>query len=337
MTLKTLLTTTALASALAFTATQAQAQALRAESGNPATFNSQLATLMSTLAGRDHGLNIQLSTGQNLAMTGVKLGAGRIDLTMIPTELYGYMGEGSRMYGEMGDQAIQAADNLRSLFGFVHGAYHVFTWADSGIESWDDIAGKNVYIGPAASAASNAIEQVIHANTGMRPNEGYRAVTLGWGGSGQAFNDGQVDVMVSAPRIGSAAIEQYSLVNPVRFLGMTEEGLKSESWQELMATPGMLSVEIPNDTYANTVNEEETLTLLAFTMMALVNQSLDEETAYQLTRTVWDNIDEIRDSSPIFADLTIEDALIGVDAPLHPGAYRYYQEREIEVPPHLIP
>lgn len=337
MTLKTLLTTTALAGALALTTAQAQAQTLRAESGNPATFNSQLATMMSTLASRDHDLDIQLSTGQNLAMTGVKLGAGRIDLTMIPTELYGYMGEGTRMYGEMGDQAVQAADNLRSLFGFVHGAYHVFTWADSGIESWDNIAGKNVYIGPAASAASTAIERVIHANTGMRPNEGYRAVTLGWGGSGQAFSDGQVDVLVSGSQIGSASIEQYSLVNPIRFLGMSEEGLASDTWQELMATPGMLPVEITNDTYANTVNEEETITLLAFTMMALVNQSLDEETAYQLTSTVWDNIDEIRASSPIFDGLTIEEAFIGVDAPLHPGAYRYYQERGVEVPEQLIP
>lgn len=337
MTFKTLLTTTALAGALAFTATQAQAQTLRAESGNPATFNSQLATLMSTLAGRDHDLDIQLNTGQNLAMTGVKLGAGRIDMTMIPTELYSYMSAGERMYGEMGDQAVQASGNLRSLFGFVHGAYHVFAWADSGIESWDDIAGKNVYIGPSASAASSAIERVIEANTGMAPGEGYNAVTMGWGGSGQAFSDGQVDVLVSAPRIGSSAIEQFSLVEPIRFLGMSEEGLASETWQELMATPGMLPLTITPDTYPNTVNDEEEITLLGFTMMALVNESLDEETAYRLTSTVWDNIDEIREAGPVFDGLRIEDAFIGVDAPLHPGAYRYYQERGIEVPEPLIP
>jgi TRAP transporter TAXI family solute receptor len=337
MMLRTLLTTTALAGALAFATVQVHAQTLRAESGNPATFNSQLATLMSTLAGRDHGLNIQLNTGQNLAMTGVKLGAGRIDMTMIPTELYSYMSAGEHMYGEMGDQAVQAADNLRSLFGFVHGAYHVFTWADSGIESWDDIAGKNVYIGPAASAASTAIERVIHANTGMRPDDGYRAVTLGWGGSGQAFNDGQVDVLVTGSQIGSSAIEQYSLVNPIRFLDMSEKGLKSETWQALMATPGMLPLTITPDTYPNTINEEEKITLLGFTMMALVHQELDEETAYQLTSTVWDNIEEIRDAGPIFDGLRIEDAFIGVDAPLHPGAYRYYQEHGVEVPERLIP
>lgn len=337
MTLKTLLTTTALAGALALTTVQAQAKTLRAESGNPATFNSQLATLMSTLGGRDHDLDIQLSTGQNLAMTGVKLGAGRIDMTMIPTELYGYMSQGERMYGEMGDQAVQAAENLRSLFGFVHGAYHVFTWADSDIESWDDIAGKNVYIGPSASAASTAIEQVIHANTGMRPGEGYNGVTMGWGASGQAFNDGQVDVLVSGSQVGSASIEQYSLIDPIRFLGMSEKGLASDTWQELMATAGMLPVEIANDTYDNTANEEEAITLLAFTMMALVHQDLDEETAYRLTSTVWDNIEEIRESGPIFDDLVIENAFIGVDAPLHPGAYRYYQEQGIDVPEQLIP
>ncbi|TNH14124.1 TAXI family TRAP transporter solute-binding subunit [Halomonas sp. BL6] len=337
MTFKTLIATTTLASTLAFSMSQVQAQTLRAESGNPATFNSQLATLMSTLVGRYHNLDIQLSTGQNLAMTGVKLGTGRIDMTMIPSELYSYMSQGERMYSKMGDQAVNAAENLRSLFGFVHGAYHVFTWADSNIESWDDLAGKNVYIGPSASAASSVIEQVILANTGMQPDEGYNAVTMGWGASGQAFTDGQVDVMVSAPRIGSSAIEQFSLVEPIRFLGMTQEGMQSDTWQELMATPGMLTAEISSDTYSNTVNEEEHITLLAFTMMALVHKNLDEETAYQITSTLWDNIDEIRDSRPTFDDLVIEDAFIGVNAPLHPGAYRYYQEQGIDVPAQLIP
>lgn len=337
MTLKTLLTTTALAGTLALTTAQTQAQTLRAESGNPATFNSQLATMMSTYADRDHGIGLQLNTGQNLAMTGVKLGTGRIDLTMIPTELYSYMMQGERMYAEMGDQAIQAADNLRSLFGYVHGAYHVFTWADSGIDSWDDIIGKNVYLGPSASAASSAIERIVQANTGMKPGDGYNAVTLGWGASGQAFSDGQVDVLVSGSQIGSASIEQYSLVKPIRFLGISEEAKASDTWQDLMATPGMLPLTITNDTYPNTVNEEEEITLLGFTMMALVNKSLDEETAYRLTSTVWDNIEEIRDAGPIFSGLRIEDAFIGVDAPLHPGAYRYYQEQGVDVPEHLVP
>jgi uncharacterized protein len=336
MTLKKTLITAALSGVLALT-TQAQAQTLRAESGNPATFNSQLSTMMSTLAGREHGLDLQLSTGQNLAMTGVKLGTGRIDMTMIPTELYSYMSEGERMYAQMGDQASQAAENLRSLFGFVHGAYHVFTWADSGIDSWDDIAGKNVYVGPASSAASSAMEQLIKANSGLTPGEGYNAITMGWGASGQAFSDGQVDVLISSGQIGSSSIDQYALMNPIRFLGVTEEAKQSEAWKNLMATPGQMTLTFTNDTYPNTVNEQEEITLLANTFMALVNRDMDDETAYQLTSTVWDNIEEIRSAGPIFDGLRIEDAFIGVDAPLHPGAYRYYQERGVDVPERLIP
>lgn len=63
-----------------------------------------------------------------------------------PTELTGYMSESCRMYASMGAQASAAADLLRLLFGYVHGACHVFTRADNGIEDWDDLAGKNVYI-----------------------------------------------------------------------------------------------------------------------------------------------------------------------------------------------
>lgn len=314
-----------------------QAETLKAESGNPATFNSQLATLMSTYAERDHGIQMQLSTGQNLAMAGVKVGAGRIDLSMIPTELTGYMSEGSRMYASMGDQASAAADNLRSLFGYVHGAYHVFTWADSGIEDWDDLAGKNVYIGPASSAASSAIERIIEANTGMTPGNGYNGVTMGWGASGQAFSDGQVDVLVSGSQIGSSSIEQYSLVNPIRFLGIAPSARSGDVWQGLMNTEGMMELSIDNTTYPNVSNPDGDIAMLAFTMMSVVHQDMDDDTAYALTSTLWDNIDEIRASGPVFANLTIESAFTGVNVPLHPGAYRYYQEQGINVPARLVP
>lgn len=337
MTFNKALISTAFATSILSVSALVQAETLRAESGNPATFNSQLATLMSTFAGRDHGIDMQLSTGQNLAMSGVKLGAGRVELTMFPTELYGYMSEGSRMYAGMADQAMQASENLRSLFGYVHGAYHVFAWADSGIDSWEDIAGKNVYIGPASSAASSAMEQIIMANTGMQPNEGYNAVTMGWGASGQAFSDGQVDVLLSGAQVGSSSIEQFSLIKPIHFLGMTESGLQSEAWQDLMATPGQLTVEINNDTYEGIANPDGDITLLAFTMMSMVTASMDDETAYNLTSSVWDNIDEIRSSGPIFSGLRLDNAFTGVNVPLHPGAYRYYQEKGVDVPEHLIP
>lgn len=334
--IKTLVSTVFATSLLSLTA-QAQAETLRAESGNPATFNSQLATMMSSYASRDHGIDMQLSTGQNLAMSGVKLGAGRVDLTMFPTELYGYMAKGSKMYSGMAEQASQASENLRSLFGYVHGAYHVFAWADSGINSWDDIAGKNVYIGPASSAAASAMEQIILANTGMRPNEGYNAVTMGWGASGQAFSDGQVDVLLSGAQVGSSSIEQYSLIEPIYFLGMTEEGLQSDAWQELMATPGQLTVEISKNTYKGVANPDGEIKMLAFTMMSMVTESMDEDTAYKLTSAVWDNIGEIRSSGPIFNDLRLENAFTGVNVPLHPGAYRYYKEKGVDVPEHLVP
>jgi TRAP transporter TAXI family solute receptor len=331
------LLTCALAANLTLAGALAGAQTLRAESGNPATFNSQLATMMSKYASQDHGISIQLNTGQALSMTGVKVGSGRTDLTMIPTEIYTYMGEGSQMYAGMGDQAVKAADNIRSLFGYVHGAYHIFTWADSGIEDWDDIAGKNVYIGPSSSASSLAIEQVIKANTGMSPGQGYNAVTMGWGASGQAFSDGQIDVLVSGSQIGSSSIEQYSLVKPIRFLGVSEAGKASESWQTLMASPAMQALDISKDTYANTVNDDDAITLLAFTMMTVVNRAMSEEDAYQLTQSFWDNAAEIRSSGPIFKSILIEDAFVGVNAPLHQGAYRYYQEQGVTVPEHLRP
>jgi hypothetical protein len=34
--------------------------------------------------------------------------------------------------------------------------------------------------------------------------------------------------------------------------------------------------------------------------------------------------------------MSLENALQGIPLPLHKGALRYYQEQDIEIPPHLI-
>jgi hypothetical protein len=110
------LLTCALAANLTLAGALAGAQTLRAESGNPATFNSQLATMMSKYARQDHGISIQINTVQAQSKNGVKVGSVRTDLTIIPTQHYTNIGERSHIYDRMVDQALKDSDNIRSLF-----------------------------------------------------------------------------------------------------------------------------------------------------------------------------------------------------------------------------
>ncbi len=52
------------------------------------------------------------------------------------------------------------------------------------------------------------------------------------------------------------------------------------------------------------------------------------EVVYQLVKSVFDNIDRFKRLHPAFADLKEADMIkVGLSAPLHEGAVRYYKER----------
>jgi hypothetical protein len=54
----------------------------------------------------------------------------------------------------------------------------------------------------------------------------------------------------------------------------------------------------------------------------------DEETIYQVVKTVFDNFDRFKKLHPAFANLKEADMITNnLSAPLHPGAERYYKER----------
>ena len=55
---------------------------------------------------------------------------------------------------------------------------------------------------------------------------------------------------------------------------------------------------------------------------------IDAEVVYQLVKSVSDNLERFKRLHPAFAELKAEDMIkVGLSAPLHEGAARYYRER----------
>ena len=55
---------------------------------------------------------------------------------------------------------------------------------------------------------------------------------------------------------------------------------------------------------------------------------MDEELIYDVTRSLFDNLDDFKRLHPALGDLTPERMMTdGLSAPVHPGAVRYYRER----------
>lgn len=167
-----------------------------------------------------------------------------------------------------------------------------------------------------------------------------------------AESDIQVKALLEA---GGA---DYSKITDVSFSSIAEvqQGLKegravavywtASTWiQDVATNKPMYTVEITNEEVAKLNEllpgwgfvpekmEEGEFGLstggdtLAVPFGLYVREGLDEEIVYNLTKTMYENHDEVVELNPQYlTDWSLDRALIAIGAPIHPGAIRYYQE-----------
>lgn len=284
----------------------------------------------------DAGIDLQVVLGQTLTRSALNVAAGRLDMAVIPPPAYGAMTRGAGPYEDQGDTARELSGNIRTLFGFPGGTFHTIVWADSGIENWEDIAGKRVYVGPPAGAANAQIRGMVEQASGYIGDEDYEAMRAPWGAAQQSFQDGQYDVYIAAAAVGQQSINELSLVRPIRILGVPDDVVDSAAWEAFLEDAALSTAPIPAETYAGQVNNDEDLRTAVTMMMMGVHKDFDEEHAYQVARAYWENLPEMKAGNALMRTIDESDPFAGLNAPLHPGAARYFTEAGFDVPEHLI-
>ncbi|SLN48478.1 TAXI family TRAP transporter solute-binding subunit [Pseudooctadecabacter jejudonensis] len=253
---------------------------------------------------------------------------GEIEFFSSAPSLVGLMANGARMY-ETVEDAPEVAGNLRSILGFQAGAYHPVTLAGSGIENWEDIAGKTVFTGPPAGSASATSEALIRNLTGYEPGTDYEAVRLSWGEGYAALSDGQIDMMVRPAEVGSANIERFGLSGEFRILSIPDEAIANEDMQALFGPPGRGMMQFAGDTYQGQLTEG-TITSLGFFQFIGTHAGADEEIVYKATKAFWEGLDEVHATALFLQNVTLETAFTAINVPLHPGALRCATTKKLD-------
>ena len=313
--------------------TLAQADTLKAEGGSAAGLSALVPQLLSKYAAP--GYEIRVNVDQTLTRAALKVATGAIDMASTPAGAFSRMRVGKGPYKDLGQEAIDASENIRALFSFLGGHIHVMTYEDSGIESWEDIKGKRVFVGPPAGSASAQTTKLIQSITGFKANEDYEAIKLAWSAASQAFEDGKFDVFMRTGTMGSAAVDQYGAAKKFRLLGIPEEVLGTDAWNDYLSTPGYAADTLPAGSYSNQVNNDEDLLATAYVMFLSVNKDMDDDVAYQLTKAMFENLDDAHAVNQGLAPLTLDNAFVSLGARLHPGAIRYYEEMGVSIPDNL--
>ena len=68
---------------------------------------------------------------------------------------------------------------------------------------------------------------------------------------------------------------------------------------------------------------------LAVINFLVTHADVSEETVYQMTKTMFENLDQMVAAHQAAKAITLKGATDGMPLPLHPGAARYYKEKGI--------
>ena len=260
------------------------------------------------------------------------LAEGRIDICMVSPVVYFLMKNQKAIYEKV-ENAPELAKNIKLLFWFPYGQYHVVTYADSGIKQLKDIKGKRVFLGPPGSGAWNAAQEWVESTTAYKLNEDYINVKGSWSSAFQGFQDRQFDVFVAGGIAPFPQVEQLALTSKLHLLGLTKEEYEANPEAIKSTTkPGREVGIIPVGIYGEGVDNKEDVYTLGSVVGVSVNTDMDDDTAYTLTKLFWEEAKKNSDTHHWLKHLSMDYAVQDGGAPLHPGAAKYYREQGIKIP-----
>ncbi|WP_209125834.1 TAXI family TRAP transporter solute-binding subunit [Alkalihalobacillus sp. BA299] len=215
----------------------------------------------------------------------------------------------------------QQNDNIATLFnGLSKGIFQLVVMESSGINSVADLKGKKVVLGPSGGGAINVITDILSVYdlgvddldpTYVAYNEG---ITM--------LSDNNVDAVIVQSAAPAPAIKELEASkNEFKLISIEPDKL-----EVLLEKYSYLDqIELSQDMYA-TKNATNTVYL---TNMMIVRKDLDEEFVYNLTKSIFENIQQVQASHPAAKELSLELQAKKAPIPLHPGAKRYFEEQGV--------
>ncbi|GAA4386918.1 TAXI family TRAP transporter solute-binding subunit [Brevibacterium sp. R8603A2] len=209
-----------------------------------------------------------------------------------------------------------AVDSLPAIASLYDQYLQLITVEGSGIESVEDLAGKRVSVGDINSGVELNARTVVDAY-GMSYDD-FTADYLSYAEAIDQMKNGQVQAAFVTSGLPNSAVTDLSTTEDVVVVPITGEGRETLLNDYDYFGEG----EVPADVY-DTAEAAETLTI---PNLLLASPELSEDAVYDITKAIFDNIDQVHATHNAAKDITLENATDVTVTDIHPGAQRYYDE-----------
>jgi TRAP transporter TAXI family solute receptor len=211
-------------------------------------------------------------------------------------------------------------DNLRSLFSLHAELFTVIARRDSGIETLDQLVGKRINIGNPGSSQRVIMDMVMQAK-GWTKDSFQFVDELSDAEQLLALCHDRVQAVVTVASHPVERIAKALELCDARIIPVTGADIEA-----LVAKSRFLATsEVPMGTYAK---DDASKVSFGVMVTAVTSSDLGEQTAYQVVKTVFENLESMKRLHRALGNLSPQQMITaGLSAPPHPGAARYYREQ----------
>ncbi|TWI58341.1 hypothetical protein IQ22_00045 [Pseudomonas duriflava] len=211
-------------------------------------------------------------------------------------------------------------EDLRAVFSMQSEVFTVLARKSANINGFDDLKGKRVNIGNPGSGQRDTIEEIMRVK-GWDKSVFSLASELKPAEQAAALGDNNIDAMTYFVGHPNGAIQEAATTVDTVLVPVTGPDI-----DKLLAEKSYYTkAEIPAGLYKG--SDKATPSIGGKAVLS-TSAKTDPEVVYQLVKSVFENLDRFKKLHPAFADLKAEDMIkVGLTAPLHEGAERYYKER----------
>ena len=212
---------------------------------------------------------------------------------------------------------------LRSIFSLYTETFTLAVLENSGIKKINDVVGKRVNFGPQGSGMYATME-VLSAIKGWKKSDFAAITNFDPTSQVKALCGGKIDVMIYTSGNPNGVLQEATQNSDpkckVKILSIDKESID----KLIKLNPFYVRATIPGGMYRGNPDD---ITTFGVKATVVVSDAVSEEVVYQLTKSVFNDLENFKTLHPVFSFLNKKECIKeGNYAPLHPGAIRAYKE-----------
>jgi TRAP transporter TAXI family solute receptor len=258
-------------------------------------------------AGSDGGIIVTVEESQGSVQNVMEVKARGGDYVFTtPPVLVKLAQAGKAMFKDKGDPKF---DEIRALFPIPSLTMHFVMSAKSGVTDIAGLEGRTILLGKGSFGAREGEKYIklfgLEGKVNIADVELSNAVP--------ALKNGQIDGFVTAGSFPAPNVIEAAAGTGVHVLSLNDEQIAATKRTRLV---------IPAGTYTG---QDKDIITTSLPVVAFATTAMDDETAYQLTKTYWAQKAKMGQSAAWWNGVD-KGLMENITGKIHPGAIRYYEE-----------